>query len=81
MHTIQFVREHFGMTILLIEHDMKLVAGICEQVTVLNFGSELAHGTPSEVLQNREVITAYPVSYTHLILRSAAWADTWKFPC
>ena len=59
MQTIQFVREHFGMTILLIEHDMKLVAGICEQVTVLNFGIELAHGTPSEVLQNREVITAY----------------------
>ena len=44
MDTIRFVREHFAMTILLIEHDMKLVAGICEKVSVLNFGQELAHG-------------------------------------
>ena len=59
MDTIRFVREHFGMTILLIEHDMKLVAGICEQVCVLNFGQELAHGQTSQVLANPEVITAY----------------------
>ena len=44
METIQFVRKHFGMTILLIEHDMKLVSGICEELTVLNFGQVLAQG-------------------------------------
>ena len=47
------------MTILLIEHDMKLVAGICERVTVLNFGQELAKGDTAEVLNDPRVITAY----------------------
>ncbi|MGE4548144.1 MAG: ABC transporter ATP-binding protein [Intestinibacillus sp.] len=59
MDTIQLVREKFGVTILLIEHDMKLVAGICEYLYVLNFGRELARGVPSEVLGNPDVITAY----------------------
>jgi branched-chain amino acid transport system ATP-binding protein len=59
MDTIQFVRDHFDMTILLIEHDMKLVSGICEQLTVLNFGEVLAQGDTQEVLNNPEVITAY----------------------
>ncbi|MEE0944986.1 MAG: ABC transporter ATP-binding protein [Clostridia bacterium] len=59
MDIIRFVREKFDMTILLIEHDMKLVAGICEEVTVLNFGTELASGKTSEVLNNPKVITAY----------------------
>lgn len=59
MDTIQFVRKHFGMTILLIEHDMKLVSGICEKLTVLNFGEVLAEGNTSEVLNNPEVIKAY----------------------
>lgn len=59
MHTIRFVRDHFDMTILLIEHDMKLVSGICEEITVLNFGKELAHGETSSVLNNPEVVTAY----------------------
>lgn len=59
MDTIRFVREHFGMTILLIEHDMKLVSGICEELTVLNFGSVLTHGETTQVLNNPEVITAY----------------------
>ena len=59
MDTIQFVREHFDMTILLIEHDMKLVSGICEKLTVLNFGEVLAQGDTQEVLSNPEVITAY----------------------
>lgn len=59
METIRLVRDRYNLTILLIEHDMKLVAGICEKLSVLNFGTELASGTPSEVLNNPEVITAY----------------------
>ena len=59
MDTIRFVRDHFDMTILLIEHDMRLVGGICEEITVLNFGKELAHGETSEVLNLPEVVTAY----------------------
>lgn len=59
MKTIQFVREHFKMTILLIEHDMKLVSGICEELTVLNFGKVLAQGKTADVLNNPEVIKAY----------------------
>ena len=59
METIQFVREHLGMTILLIEHDMKLVSGICEELTVLNFGQVLAQGKTADVLNNPEVISAY----------------------
>ncbi len=59
MDTIRFVREKFDMTILLIEHDMKLVSGICEEVTVLNFGQELAQGETSKVLNDPKVITAY----------------------
>ena len=59
MEMIEFVREHFQMTILLIEHDMKLVSGICEALTVLNFGEVLAQGQTSVVLNNPQVITAY----------------------
>ena len=59
MDTIRFVRDHFDMTILLIEHDMKLVSGICERLTVLNFGHVLAQGETSEVLHNPEVVKAY----------------------
>lgn len=59
MDTIRFVREHFDMTILLIEHDMKLVSGICEELTVLNFGRVLCQGKTSDVLNNPEVIKAY----------------------
>ena len=47
------------MTILLIEHDMKLVSGICEELTVLNFGQVLAQGKTADVLNNPEVISAY----------------------
>ena len=59
MNTIRFVRDKFDMTILLIEHDMKLVSGICEKLTVLNFGQVLAEGETSEVMNNPEVIKAY----------------------
>lgn len=59
MNTIRFVRDNFDMTILLIEHDMKLVSGICEEVTVLNFGTELTHGITADVLNDERVIKAY----------------------
>ena len=59
MNTIRFVRDTFDMTILLIEHDMKLVSGICEELTVLNFGQVLAQGPTSQVLNDPNVIKAY----------------------
>ena len=57
--TIHFIREHFDMTILLIEHDMKFVAGLCDEITVLNFGTVLAHGDTKTALNDPEVIKAY----------------------
>ena len=57
--TISFIRDNFDMTILLIEHDMKLVSSICEELTVLNFGKVLTQGKTSDVLNNPEVIKAY----------------------
>lgn len=59
METIQLIRDKFDMTILLIEHDMKLVSGICEELTVLNFGRILAQGETGRVLNDPQVITAY----------------------
>ena len=59
METISLVRKEYGVTILLIEHDMKLVQGICEYLYVLNFGKLLTEGEPKDVLNNPEVITAY----------------------
>ncbi len=57
--TIKFIRDHFDMTILLIEHDMKFVAGLCDEITVLNFGTVLAEGDTKTALNNPEVIKAY----------------------
>lgn len=59
MDTIRLVRKKYDVTILLIEHDMKLVQGICEYLYVLNFGSLLAEGTPEQVLNDPAVIKAY----------------------
>ena len=59
MDTIFLIRDKFDMTILLIEHDMKFVSGLCDEVTVLNFGTVLAQGTTKEALNNPEVIKAY----------------------
>lgn len=59
MDTIRFVRDNFDMTILLIEHDMKLVSGICEELTVLNFGRIRSQGPTGKVLNDPQVITAY----------------------
>ena len=59
METIQIVREKFNTAILLIEHDMKLVMGICEWIKVISFGKEITTGTPAEIKNNKEVIAAY----------------------
>ena len=59
METIRFVRDKFDMTILLIEHDMSLVSGICDELTVLNFGQTLAEGETAKVLTDPVVVKAY----------------------
>lgn len=59
MRDIRYIRDNFDMTILLIEHDMKLVSGICERLTVLNFGRTLTQGETQAVLSDKEVIKAY----------------------
>lgn len=59
LECIRTIRERFGVTILLIEHDMNLVMNVCERIMVLSFGLPLAHGFPHEIAHNKEVIEAY----------------------
>ena len=59
MRIVREIRDRFDMTILLIEHDMKFVSGLCDEVTVLNFGTMLAQGKTEDALNDPEVIKAY----------------------
>ena len=59
MEVIRYIRDNYNMTILLIEHDMKFVSGLCDEITVLNFGTVLTQGETKEALNNPEVIKAY----------------------
>ena len=59
METIHDIRDRFDIAILLIEHNMELVMGICERIVVLNFGKTIAEGTPEAIRNNAAVVEAY----------------------
>ena len=59
MDTIRLIRKEFNIAVLLIEHDMHLVTGICEKIMVLDYGQLIAQGTPDEVIKDPKVIRVY----------------------
>ncbi|GAG72809.1 unnamed protein product, partial [marine sediment metagenome] len=59
MELIKRIKEKFGLTIFLIEHHMQFVMGICERIMVMDFGIQIAEGTPQEIQKNPKVIRAY----------------------
>jgi ABC-type branched-subunit amino acid transport system ATPase component len=59
MEMIRSIRDRFDMTILLIEHDMKVVMGVCQRIIVLDYGKTIAQGAPEEIRKNPAVIQAY----------------------